>query len=670
MDSRSVTPEMARRELAKRELERRKSSSGNQTEEDTLSGIPGYAISAALDFPSNIAHIAGQVPSTLSYMKQHPVLAARDLAGGFGNMFQKIGASGLELGEAATRKLPQRFLNDIGSDVKIPKWNAREFAGLGEKNPFSLGKAIASEKPDPLLYNLIPQLFGAASFGVGAVPVMAASALTAASQAEPGKRISAATEGAVNAGIPIGIGKGYKSARNMMKGTSGTKGTGSEFIPPEIRFSPDQAGSSEWGANPAEFGNTETAYPEFLSPEKPQVSSENISRELAHSISGGRNLEETGKQLASHAYETYQPIESRLKNRYNSLFDSDTGHENIFTGEPFRLKEMRIDNGKYKSSYHDAEIPDSNISMLHSEYINNPTIENAHRLQSELGSEIGYLKKQFSDKKLDSNGKNVLKKYVEMRETLKNDIHDEMKSLDPRFEQEYRDTTSEWEREILPWHSEKDLKSIVTGKTKNPSVSQIKNIFMNPEENMKRVTSHLGQKGRDYISYLGMGKTSRSLNAKGLLAGRENLENSGLSSYLSPQHEQMMSALEKNVSHEAEIEKINRKNEAIRQQLESARKKSSDALESARKKREAGYQTAARESQQKHEAYKKQMLDLQAELKRQEKMKKDRVKNFIRAGVGGILGSKLGGRLGGVEGEVIGGILGSEMVKKGKDILK
>lgn len=86
----------------------------------------------------------------------------QDVAGAIMGQAQKAGGALLEGGEYVTRKLGENFGKAAGNPVEIPKWNAREFAGLEGDNKVDLQKIIAHD-PNSLSSKIgewLPQIVG------------------------------------------------------------------------------------------------------------------------------------------------------------------------------------------------------------------------------------------------------------------------------------------------------------------------------------------------------------------------------------------------------------------------------------------------------------------------------------------------------------------------------
>jgi|ERR1044071_6631210 hypothetical protein len=192
---------------------------------DTLSNIGNTALESSENLPSKLWGIAKQAPSTAENIVTHPINSLRDFAGGFARQEQNLGAAGLEAGEYLTRKGAEGIGQLMGNPVNIPKWNAREAAGLEGDNQVDLGRMIETKNPDPLLSAIGQYGVGAGALGKGIGSVIAANSLNSAIQAQPGDRLRAGVEGAVNVGLPAGLIKGSTAGYNLAKPSNLLRGT-------------------------------------------------------------------------------------------------------------------------------------------------------------------------------------------------------------------------------------------------------------------------------------------------------------------------------------------------------------------------------------------------------------------------------------------------------------
>lgn len=277
------------------------------------------------------------------------------------------------------------------------------------------------------------------------------------------------------------------------------------------------------------------------------VHPDTIAQNVHGNIIGNRTAQESGQQLASEIKNNYTDIKAQRQGDYDKVFNKPTDEINNATGENVKAKDLGLIDNKYYSTYGDQEFPDKNIQALHNNFMDNPTIDTAHKLQSEIGSEVGYLKKQKSAGILDDAGKNKLNDYAVMRKTILDDVHDRLKLADPNLADGYANATQNWAKDVIPYHSDKTLRKIAEGQIENPKRSEIKSIFAYPESNINKVASDLSQEGRHRVASAGMNVNRFQRSAKDMTRGQNNLESSGMNSYLSPEHEQNLSVMRNNV---------------------------------------------------------------------------------------------------------------------------
>lgn len=188
--------------------------------------IPGYALNAGIELPFNLWNMATQVPGAVGKILSHPIDSARDIGGGIMRGEQRLASSGLEAGEYLTRKGAEGLLHATGhKDATVPKWNAREFMGLGEDRPVDLGGMIESNNPNELLSGIGQYGLGMSSLGTKIPALIGAGAMTNAIQAYPGQRIRGATEGAINTALPIGAGKVIAKTGDALRPSNLFRGT-------------------------------------------------------------------------------------------------------------------------------------------------------------------------------------------------------------------------------------------------------------------------------------------------------------------------------------------------------------------------------------------------------------------------------------------------------------
>lgn len=354
----------------------------------------------------------------------------------------------------------------------------------------------------------------------------------------------------------------------------------------ETTFSPKES----------EFNNVPFQPPSFLQQKQSPALSGNIADEITSGIMGKRNLEQSGKELASHINRTYQNVKDIHSEKFDKIFDSPTGEISFQTDEPILVKDKLITDSAYKNNDFLADTNDKNLHLLDSKYRETTNIENGHKLQSELGSEIGYLKKQRENGLLDAEGKNRLNNYVQAQNAVQQDIGNQLQSISPELRQNYDVAREDWRKNVIPYHTDKDLRQIAEGRIKNPEAGQIVNIFKNPEENINKVTGDLDPLAKDRITHIALGKVKEDLKPEELLNARKSLDLNGMSSYINPEHEQGFRNLRSNLQMEKERQAKVDADQAFVKGLKNIHQQAENERISAAKIREKGQQNAYNES--------------------------------------------------------------------------
>lgn len=421
-----------------------------------------------------------------------------------------------------------------------------------------------------------------------------------------------------------------------------------------INFKPNEVAPFKQQASfpsvESEFSKVPIELPKFLKEQPPAPLSENISKELHENITGGKDFEQAGKDLADYIRPAYKNEVSKHSKIYNDeILDVPTDEINIHTGEPVKVRDRDMYGSHYLENYKNHEFPDENIQLLHNEHSENPTINNAHELQKEFGSEIGYLKKQNGKGNLDQIGKNKLRTYVKAQDSLKSSIRSTLKEIDPKLAEKYDDVTQSWKVNVTSFEADKDLKDIARGNIKNPMTSQVISIFKNPEENINSVISKLPEEAKDKIIHIGMGKDIYQNAPKDLLAAEKSIRTKGLSSYVAPQHEQMFRNLRNNVEMEknsqAEFERNQKMAESLQKAQQEAQeksvgynKRSEQSQETARSKSNKMAEEKIRELERQHNEKTKQLQQQEMDLIKEKQEAKKRRIAAIKYAVGGSLG--------------------------------
>ncbi len=272
----------------------------------------------------------------------------------------------------------------------------------------------------------------------------------------------------------------------------------------------------------------------------PQATSEAI----VNNLSGGNSLEDSGKSLAKNIQNSYQANVNNVQQQYGNLFDQ-FGNNNIYN----RMSPIfgTSQKGDYESLPKNVTNKyDSDIKNLHYSFIQTPTLNNAQKLQSQLGASIGQLQKARDQGTIDTAGNAQLSSYSKARNSLLGDITSYLGNQGVDAVSAYKSATNNWKQNVVPYLSDPDLAKISQGNINNPTVSQITGIFKNPESQINKVVSDIGEPLNNSILYAHIGNNKitpqKLTNSMGLL------DKNGLGSYITPGVSDQMDTLGQQLS--------------------------------------------------------------------------------------------------------------------------
>jgi hypothetical protein len=117
---------------------------------------------------------------------------------------------------------------------------------------------------------------------------------------------------------------------------------------------------------------------------------------------------------------------------------------------------------------------DAKLKDLHQDFMNNPSLEKAHQLQSQLGSKIGQLS---HSKQIDIHTHNAITHLKQGRTALQTDINNFLKQTYPDLFNQYQKATQFYRNTVIPYHSENFISKIVQGDIKTSTPKKLANVL-------------------------------------------------------------------------------------------------------------------------------------------------------------------------------------------------
>jgi hypothetical protein len=193
---------------------------------------------------------------------------------------------------------------------------------------------------------------------------------------------------------------------------------------------------------------------------------------------------------------------------------------------------------------------DKKLGRVYDEFKKRPTFQNSQDFQSELGKRIGYISNQKikPQEMLDE-----LSSLKETRDEVKSGMLDYLRKNDPTMVKQYKDFSNTYRDKVVPYYSDKTLRSIVEGKETNPK--NVHNIFEYPTSvkgkkgPIQTITEHLPEESKHKILYSKIGGHNKNENPEKFIKNIEKAKSEGFEDYITEElkgHEKSLkSKLEK-----------------------------------------------------------------------------------------------------------------------------
>jgi polyhydroxyalkanoate synthesis regulator phasin len=317
----------------------------------------------------------------------------------------------------------------------------------------------------------------------------------------------------------------------------------------------------------------------------------NIGDTLLNSITRGKtrleNAEEFGNEIKNNykiqkdlGAQNYKDNIGKFSNKLMySTKDMPSEAEKLFKTSEFNIKpegksqrEIFEEYGKYLGAKTELEfsrasdvaregIPDvvkkANLpGVLQNkfrQFTTNPTFENAHRFQSQVGYEVRDLQKSNARGLLDLEGKEHLSKLQDFRDTLKNIFNERFNKIDNTGDlaNKFNNSTKYWAENVAPYERNPLIAEIAKSFRKvNPAkiMSGMNNILKSND--IDTLSSHIGDNFNKYVLANELGKKA-SLSPERLLDSINGLETKGLDIYKTDEINKITPLLEQSIKNKS-----------------------------------------------------------------------------------------------------------------------
>jgi vacuolar-type H+-ATPase subunit E/Vma4 len=249
---------------------------------------------------------------------------------------------------------------------------------------------------------------------------------------------------------------------------------------------------------------------------------------ILQDLGQGKNLEETGKAIADSIKNAGGYSEKINSTMYEPVNRIMRGREILPENYYDRVSQKIVDD----------YLPD--VRDMHDVFIKNPTYENAHNLQRQLGT----AQRSFEKAAPSAAEQAAYQNYRNMRQALLKDMRQTMDSTHKGLGDVYHGAATDFYENVTPYYSHPTLAKIMSGEVTNPK--NVSTLFKYPEEAVEKVVNESGIK--DKILHAELGKSVYKTPSK-LAAALDKLEDKGLSSYVGEDLQKRLEHLSRSINY-------------------------------------------------------------------------------------------------------------------------
>jgi hypothetical protein len=228
----------------------------------------------------------------------------------------------------------------------------------------------------------------------------------------------------------------------------------------------------------------------------------------ADALPGGVKLLGKGAEFLNPQKFTNKLAES-IKNSYESSLKKAADEYNPVLE---KLGNNKISSSEYANL--DKDIPKDYfgpiLKNMQSKFLENPTLQNAHDFQSQLGTKIG----QLTSKKPDAFTSNTIEGLRQARDSVRNDMLSYLKAEDPKMADKYLRGTEVFREEAAPYRNNPTIYKIAKGDVKTIAPQKLQKTLETVSESNQLGKEHYLSQALEQLSK----RTNRSAAARDILS--------------------------------------------------------------------------------------------------------------------------------------------------------
>lgn len=187
----------------------------------------------------------------------------------------------------------------------------------------------------------------------------------------------------------------------------------------------------------------------------------------------------------------------------------------------------------------------SALKNLHSQFLDSPTFDNAHQLQSQLGATMRKLDNGRSAP--DPDTLNTIENLGQARSALKNDMNNFLSTQPDDLQNKYQEASDYFLNNVVPYRNNSKIYGMATGDITNMKPSSLGNVFAGADDDVKQVLSTMSPATINNLLYTKLGQRVPSTNADAFMRNYDSLDQQGLGSAVSPDVQGQVAALKRRI---------------------------------------------------------------------------------------------------------------------------
>ena len=274
---------------------------------------------------------------------------------------------------------------------------------------------------------------------------------------------------------------------------------------------------------------------------------QDVASNIMKYLGRGDGIEENNSAIASLAQNELKNRKAVASSIYNPIFDK-YGERSIYgtryEGMSSQKVPVSVDQAG-KSNFNaldDSEMQNikSSTPALYKKFLENPSLNNAHLLQSDLGTTIRNM-----PLKLSSSDNVVKNSLINGRQALLSDMTDSFGSADKNAAAQYEKAKTYYYENVSP-ALHPDISSLTLGKVQNPSQSQVINTFRNPEPGVQKIIDENPELA-DRVLFSKLSNVRNIQDPYVMQKQIADLDRQGLSSSITPSASKMFNQLSNSI---------------------------------------------------------------------------------------------------------------------------